>query len=992
MTGQSLETQLYRTKAHRKTTIRKAATDLIVPPYTEDFADREILNDFTIIDVNGDGKEWGYYNGTMKVNYNGNLDMDDWLITPAIKLESGRVYPFSIDARGADASCTERFEVKAGTAPTVAAMDVEVIPVTDVTKTKMSTFTGSITVSVSGIYHIGVHGCSPKDQYTLFIDNIVVSEPEIQETPSAVTDFSVVPNPDATLGATISFKAPELNVDGEPLTIPIDKIEVTRDGALIHTVESPAPQQECVIPDNVDAAGFHTYQVTPYISQSCGASLSANVYIGMARPGKPQNVGITETENDGEVTISWEPVTVNEYGHTINADLVSYRILDAEGETTIAEGVTGDSYTFRAVPENWQSFVEYIVEPYTEAGEGTRVPTPFIAAGVPYTVPMEIRVLPEGYISHNISVDGNWGLVATATEVDGDGYLFRLTTELNHIATLGTGKVAIPSDAKNPVFRFFYYTWKTASAGPSKDIVYVTVNGQRLEGVSFPLGDSDGWVPATVRLDDYKGQNIILGIEEVFTPLDGAVSYYPLFDSFSVYDLPDADLQMTGISAPIHAKTDNEMTVTMKVTNGGSHEVSDYTVNLYRDGIQVVSLPGTSLISGASGTFNYTDTPRVTWDESVTYRAEIVYEADNVTDNNAGETSVEIMLPDYPLPANVSATVVQDGEIGVNWSAPALTTEPETITDDFEKYSSFEINDAGEWRFADLDESKTYGIEEDFPGRFEPMAYIVMDRTHFNDPSTIETHSGDKCLASFSAQSGTNDDWLISPLLPGTAQTIKIYAKSYNDKYGLESFEILSASKENAVTDDFTSVRTVSGVPVSWKAYTCELPEGTRHFAVRCVSQDIFALLLDDITFDIAPETDRFQIAGYNIYRDGQQLNLEPIQETSYNDTEAEPGTHIYNVTAVYTRGESRLSEDAPVEMSRITDTASDANGIKLSVNGNTISVSGLSATETIIVFDVAGRVIASASPTSAGNATLTIPDGIYLVKATSTTTKVIIR
>ncbi len=47
------------------------------------------------------------------------------------------------------------------------------------------------------------------------------------------------------------------------------------------------------------------------------------------------------------------------------------------------------------------------------------------------------------------------------------------------------------------------------------------------------------------------------------------------------------------------------------------------------------------------------------------------------------------------------------------------------------------------------------------------------------------------------------------------------------------------------------------------------------------------------------------EILGYNIYRDGEQLNTELVNSATYLDTGLEAGTYMYGVTAVYAEGES---------------------------------------------------------------------------------------
>ena len=59
--------------------------------------------------------------------------------------------------------------------------------------------------------------------------------------------------------------------------------------------------------------------------------------------------------------------------------------------------------------------------------------------------------------------------------------------------------------------------------------------------------------------------------------------------------------------------------------------------------------------------------------------------------------------------------------------------------------------------------------------------------------------------------------------------------------------------------------------------------------------------------------TDGASLLGYNVYRDGEKLNAEPVTANSYTDAVSDSKTHKYKVTAVYDEGESNFSEELSV-------------------------------------------------------------------------------
>ena len=68
--------------------------DALLPPYSQDFTEKNFLGLFTVVDVNNDNKTWTYSNGTVRYAYHMKNNADDWLITPPLKLKKGYMYEF----------------------------------------------------------------------------------------------------------------------------------------------------------------------------------------------------------------------------------------------------------------------------------------------------------------------------------------------------------------------------------------------------------------------------------------------------------------------------------------------------------------------------------------------------------------------------------------------------------------------------------------------------------------------------------------------------------------------------------------------------------------------------------------------------------------------------------------------------------------------------------------------------------------------------------
>lgn len=249
-------------------------------PYSNTLTTAEEFNDFGVLDANEDENTWtwendDFYGVGTRYSFNYRKEADDWLISPAIKLEAGKHYRFAIDARATGGS--ERFEVKAtnGEAKaSVLAEDIEIIPSTNVTATSFTTYENSdFTVNETGYYHFGVHAITPEGSFNyLYMANFLVEAGPDESAPAAVDRLTVTPFTE-TLGATITFTAPTKTLGGATLSAgDITKIEVLRDGNVINTFETPAIGAPLTYTDEAAdlTIGNHQYQVVSYGTTGIG--------------------------------------------------------------------------------------------------------------------------------------------------------------------------------------------------------------------------------------------------------------------------------------------------------------------------------------------------------------------------------------------------------------------------------------------------------------------------------------------------------------------------------------------------------------------------------------------------------------------------------------------------------------------------------------------------------------------------------------------------
>lgn len=976
----------------------------ITPPYTQDFADPSSLGGFTIIDGNGDGKVWTWDDGTARMAYNTSLDMDDWLITPPVKLTAGNIYKVRFSAAAKGTSYPERIEVKYGNAASVAGMTQTLLEPTVINSTEPAEFEAMLEPEADGTFYIGFHGISDADSWNLYIHEIEIAAGLSTQVPAAASDLVVTPGANGALTAHIAFTVPDKDVAGNDI-YSYTTLQILRDGDVIKSYgawDTFCGEDE-TFDDVLPAEGTYTYSVVMGNQYGEGLPATATVYVGTDYPGGIQSVSIAETANTGEVTVSWPAVTTDANGAPLEASKIKYNLYDSDGELiTTLDGST-TSYTYNAVPSG-QDFVQVIVFAETSRGMGEGNYSDMIAVGTPYDGMDETFV--DGSLSYIFgltSVPGaagkvSWSLATNANFTDvqtaDNGYIYSSGDYLDYGGRLFTGKISLASMTAPAVT---FYTYNIAGDDANTIAVGVRELGQTdFAYVMQPTAISaikaeEGWIKVTVDLSAYKGKIVQICF-------DTMVKQYKItmLDNIKVASLLDNNLVATDITAPAKAAAGADYNVNVTVANEGVKDASGYTVDLYANGGKIASKAGETLTSGAVATVEFECSFSEIADEPVTYKAVVVYAPDeDLTNNETAEITVTPIISKLPAVKDLAAQVAATG-VNLTWTEPDLTAAaPEAITEDFEDATSF-AHEYGDWTFVDADNAAVGGFQDaqtgatiEIPGITvgeTKAAFFVFDDTHDGFTGTsYQAHSGHKYLASLFPASGniTSDDWAISPELYGGEQTISFFAKSYSSQYA-EQIEVYYSTGSLDI-NDFVAIpgSKVFPLPQAWTQYSCTLPEGAKYFAIRSYGQNAFMLLIDDVTFIPAGAAADLSIIGYNIFRNGEKINTVPVAECSYADAQGAKGDK-YVVTVVYTTGISAASNEATAAESGLDAITA---GISITTAQGAIIIAGAEGVDvTVVAAD--GKVLHSAQ----GDARVAVLPGVYVVKAGHKIAKVLVK
>ncbi len=547
-------------------------TKAIQPPYLNTFDTAADAEGFTILDLNEDGRTWGWaesehpegtYIQEMRVwEMEGK---DDWLISPAIRLEAGEVYNMSLHARPYG-FWGENFEMKIGTAPTVEGMNEIVIPevrMRDGTKGESDYF-GYFSPTESGEYYLGIHANTEKEGFYLYIDNLAVSAPMDKNLPESVSDFNVTIDNHNSKKSFVSFVMPDKNIGGNRLES-LTKVELYRDGEIIKTFDNPIPGDTVSVTDFVEGADDYIYMVRVFNAAGEGKGFVKTLFVGVKKASFPTNVRAKETENVGEVMITWDAPATDVDGNPIDSSKITYYIvsIDAEGvQTQIGRYVKDTSYKYRAIDaDKEQEFFTFGVFAETDGGFSMGSQTRLVPLGKAYSLPFA-----ESFDTRSISLlgvatlagAGQWGIYGEETggvqawDTD-DSYAGMAGYSVGDSGIMFTGKIDL-SEAVAPELSFYVYNFGKSSNEIYPNVLQIQADcGNDFEPVQTinlsDLGDTEGWVKRTVNLSGCKGKTPQLG----FVATTKSTNFpYTFIDNVEVKDDDSGVDNVTEGSSAIH--------------------------------------------------------------------------------------------------------------------------------------------------------------------------------------------------------------------------------------------------------------------------------------------------------------------------------------------------------------------------------------------------------------------------------------------------------
>ncbi len=999
----------------------------ILPPYECTFATETPDNEsYTVVNSNGDDVVWAFsdYYKSFKYDYNDALAADDWLISPAFRLEAGKIYEFTFSISAGHTMYTERYAVAMGTAPTAEAMTTELIPVTELVgeTAKPEIKTLSIKPETTGNYYFGWHALSDAAMFMIQVKGIKVSAPMTSASPAEATDIELTPDVDGHLRLAGSFKAPAADVSGTSLTAPLSKIVVNRVGKEVPVAEfaSTAPGADLTFSDaDIPEMGTYTYKITAWnAAGDIGRVAAASVYVGPVAPENIPAVRVVETETLGEVVVSWDAPSLTVDGKPLKEENLTYMIYElndyGEANELLDATISAREARLTVCSPDERDFALFYVKAFNlglESPGFTR--SQMTPVGKPEGIPYAHSFNSDDRAAHllgYVSPSGTYADVSigdlASSQVaaqDGDDAFLKIYCPTQFgTPEFFTGKIDL-AQAANPAVSIYHYVWSDADTN-TFDVCATTSDGTEhlLGTVDHADGYPEGWNMARFSLEKVMGKTVKITVRTSFVSHENM-----MFDNLRVMDLKNVDLAATAVSAPARVEIGKEFVVKATVTNLGMEDCADYTVALMLNGEEVATAEGRLVESGAVTTFDFPQTLSPLVGDKVEYTVSVTIDGDEDLSNNVSPAAVP-QLAVSKLPAVSDLEARRDGsDVTLTWSAPSTVGFDAKGVEDFEDAAAW-TEEVDGWTMIDRDGQQIGTLEgaalpESVAMRTRHSFFVFdseSDDLTYYDPelaNLVKGNSGSKSLVAMYILSSTaeQDDWAISPALSGAAQTVSFYARSFHPDF-LDNMEVLYSVDDSTNPDDFITLCPDALIEVpqltdaigdaEYTPYEFALPEGAKRFAIRAsnLGGNGLMLMIDDVKMEIANAV--LEIESYDIYRDGLKINEALVTATTYADATADASAHRYNVVVKYNRGLSPASNTA--ELTVLGVGSSIAGQLSVSVEKHDIVVAGAPADAPVRVSAVDGRAMYAGT----GSARVSVPAGAYVVTVGKTAFKVLVR
>ena len=996
-------------------------------PYSCTFETDADFNKWTVIDANQDKVTWIHYMKTAQYNYSSTNSGDDWLISPPVTLEKGKAYKVSFDVL--TGGMPEKLKVTFGKDDTA---EGQAVVLDEATYSSQDVIRKTVYLPENienDAYRVGLYACSDAYKFYISVSNLVLEESNAGSITGKVTDADGT----SLAGCVVSVKETGAKVttdaEGKYRLLNIEAgtytVVFTKTGYVVKE-ESISVQEKAATELNATLVSLPRYSITGKIVGTnnellAGVSVFLDGYVHLE----------AVTDAGGVFTITGV-YQANSYTLSIKEKLYYYysQLFDLAGNKDLGTVVLTERelppYGLTVNKENdspvisWKvpaDLTDFIYDDGTsgESSFGFDYGNEASVFGNVYRVPMLFNNV-SWYLTDEKAINDKVNI-----------YIFDLDEKGNPTNHIIYSERGVPTQ----VSQWSTYNFKEEVYAPNGCLVAFSVD----EG-NLSLGVDGGTNPFAEHLmcynDDFTANGFVYleSWDTYNSNLMIRVNSFPL----GKVDEPvtaDIDRPVYKVWRLLSGKEKEEPSWTLLTTEPqtgmelADTKWKDIPQGIYRYAVKTVSSKGVSSVPAFSDvlykdmfttvTVNvHTNTTGKSSEGAIVtlYNDEHVYtdtigkeEKIKFSEMWKGIYSVKVVLPGYTAliknevdfskeaaysteaytlqeiiekPFNIFAENTEvEGECLLTWDRG--------LFDNFETHPDFTINSPGVigWSYIDADQSETWGSAMyEFPGMEQEMAYIIMNATE-TAPGDTAAYSGNKYLASFAAQSGYSDDWIISPELKSDKDfTISFYARSYESAMGLEIFRI-GYSMTGKEIDDFSWIEnSKQDVPVVWTHYEFNVPAEAKYVTINSISMNTYLLMIDDVFIDAERSVPQKEYYSYDVYLN-DKLVKHNTTDHSFLLQGLVKGENKASVRRVYSSGES-----GPAELSFVStgpDGIRDVqSGIDVYPNPATDCFYVKGEYTGVRVIDKMGRVVIDRDNSDNCIRVTSLPSDFYFVQITA--------
>ncbi|WP_295731130.1 carboxypeptidase regulatory-like domain-containing protein [uncultured Muribaculum sp.] len=866
-------------------------------PYICSFTQPQDLVLWTSVDVNADGYSWqyasNYGNPAMLARSTFSYECDEWLISPALKLEAGKEYKIAYDAGAMNMTYPPSYTLAMGVDASPEALDKELYSGSPEGMYPTRSIVYLPEVAESGTYHIGLHAKWAKGYPALYFGNVKVEENHAARLALTVVDADNKPVEGATVTFGVDGDKYTTDAEGKTSIIEIDPgtydVTVEKYGHITEKVSLTFAANE----DKHQSLTLKNIPVTTVsgvVKYATGKPMGdASIYVN----GYKDYTAVTAA--DGSFTVEGVYVT-GDYSveaHALNylPGVVSVKGITAEpvnvGDIVLQEKLTAPAavkhvYDRQKVDLTWEAPVDKEETMRYDDGQSGMINSYSMSPNISYnTVTGVAYDTPGVYTGMSFKADNYKDIGIVVFDLDENG---EPTTDILYEQT-------VKGDSWNWVDVTFSHPVVAprgalfALRGDSRLYFDGQTDGSRNE--AYPVKSDKMWLsydytsaetPFHWQMNDGSGPLFMYNFclravgrlmgapRKVSRSADAAAPVV----GYHVWRIPDGSettqadwVQLTSAPVAEASYTDDSWSTAAKglyryavkaLYTGDELSYPVFSNVVPRQLTSPVDLtlltnaPGESAAGAAAllvekdgvhsynavadsdGNVHFDNVWEGTYLLTVTCEGFAALSEELTVNGDTDFTATYTLTENVSMPFNIVAD-----ETGDDTSRLLRWNFKEFIFDDFESYADFTVHPSGEigWTYIDADGIDDVGIQNTrYPG-IDAAAFVVLNDATSDNPRYTSAHSGERVIVSMPSYNdkAPADDYIVSPELNFKGDfVVNFWAHTYWTRN--DYYRVGYSSTSNSL-DDFVWTDNVAVPDDKWINPTVNIPAGTKYVAIN---------------------------------------------------------------------------------------------------------------------------------------------------------------